>query len=128
MALNRKLTPILSGRIIQAIRREETLLWIDFADGSQMKVKISVPASSEAPTSSEALASSEAPASSEVLATSVAPTKAESFETRSVKRVRQTGPAMTIDFEDGSSLEIALAEATSSVMLRDKDRVLEYAD
>ncbi len=122
MALNRKLTPILAGRTIQAIRQEEALLWIDFADGSQMKIKVAAPAPAEAPAPAQAPFSFEAPSSAET------PASTQSFENRSVTRVRQTGPAMTIDFEDGASLEIALAEASSSVMLRDKDRVLEYAD
>ncbi len=122
MALNRKLTPILAGRVVQAIRNEENLLWIDFADGSQMKIKIAMPASSEAPASAAVTGSVETPATDEALGSY------KSFEARSVIRVRQTGPAMTIDFADGDSLEIALAEASSSVMLRDKDRVLEYAD
>jgi hypothetical protein len=47
---------------------------------------------------------------------------------RTVKKVRQRGDLMDLDFEDGSFAEIKLAEATSSVMLRDRDNKLEYAD
>ena len=47
---------------------------------------------------------------------------------KTVKAVRQTGTALNMDFEDGSTLTITTAEPTSSVMVRDKDRTLEYAD
>ncbi len=45
-----------------------------------------------------------------------------------VKAVLQGGTTMTLQFEDGSDMNIPLAEATSSVMLRDKNSVMEYAD
>lgn len=47
---------------------------------------------------------------------------------RVVREVRQDMQAMEIEFADGSVLRIKLFEPTSSVMLRDKDRKLEYAD
>ncbi len=98
MALNQKLTPIVAGRIIQSTHLEEGKLWIVFTDGSELKIK--TPASE----------------------------LQEPFIGRAVHRVRQAGTTMTIDFEDDTSLEITLAEATSSVMLRNKNCVLEYAD
>ena len=42
--------------------------------------------------------------------------------------VRQAGTELDLDFEDGTTLTIQLAEATSSVMVRDKAGVMEYAD
>jgi hypothetical protein len=45
-----------------------------------------------------------------------------------VKAVRQAGTTLDLDFEDGSTLEITTAEATSSVMVRDKSHAMEYAD
>lgn len=45
-----------------------------------------------------------------------------------VKAVRQRGTTLNLDFEDGTSLQFETAEATSSVLLRDKDQKLEYAD
>lgn len=45
-----------------------------------------------------------------------------------VKAVRQQGTTLNLDLEDGSTVEIPTAEETSSVMLRDKNGVLEYAD
>jgi len=47
---------------------------------------------------------------------------------RTVKAVRQTDDLLDIDFEDGSTLEIRLKEPTASVMVRDKDHKLQYAD
>jgi len=45
-----------------------------------------------------------------------------------VKAVRQQGTELNLDFEDGSILSIQTAEPTSSVMVRDKNCSLEYAD
>ena len=45
-----------------------------------------------------------------------------------VKSVRQQGTTLDLDFTDGSTWEITTAEETSSVMVRDKNHVLEYAD
>ena len=45
-----------------------------------------------------------------------------------VKAVRQEDTTLTLDFEGGSSLAITTAEATSCVMVRDKNHVMEYAD
>lgn len=47
---------------------------------------------------------------------------------RTIKTVRQQDDQLDIDFEDGSTLEIRLKEATSSVMVRDKEKKLMYAD
>lgn len=45
-----------------------------------------------------------------------------------VKAVRQQDTDLHVDFDEGSTLSIKLAEATSSVMVRNKDEDLEYAD
>jgi hypothetical protein len=45
-----------------------------------------------------------------------------------VKAVRQADTTLDLDFESGDTLEIPMAEATSSVMVRDKNHVMEYAD
>ena len=47
---------------------------------------------------------------------------------RTVKAVRQTDDLLDIDFEDGSTLEIRMKEPTASVIVRDKDHKLQYAD
>lgn len=98
MALNQKLTPILAGRIIKSTRLDDSIHWIVFTDGSELKIKTQDSQSHDP------------------------------FIGRAVHRVRQAGTTMTIDFDDDTSLEITLAEATSSVMLRNKNCVLEYAD
>jgi hypothetical protein len=33
-----------------------------------------------------------------------------------------------LDYEDGTTLQLPLAEPTASVLVRDKNHVLEYAD
>ena len=47
-----------------------------------------------------------------------------------VAKVRQSvePPVLSLDMDAGTTTEIALAEATSSVVLRSKDDTLEYAD
>ena len=45
-----------------------------------------------------------------------------------IKAVRQQDTTLELDFDNGATLTIATAEATSSVMVRDKNHALEYAD
>jgi hypothetical protein len=47
---------------------------------------------------------------------------------RAISAVRQEAAVLHLDFADGSSLQVKLADPASSVMLRDKDGKLEYAD
>jgi hypothetical protein len=101
MALNQKLTPIIKGRKIESIEQADQLLSIHFADKSIMTIKTSAPAT---------------------------PAAIDALKGHTVKSIRQKGATLTIDFADGSSAPIALAEATSSVMLRDGKGVMEYAD
>lgn len=45
-----------------------------------------------------------------------------------VKAVRQSGTTLNLDMETGGTMEIPLAEETSSVMVRDGSGTMEYAD
>lgn len=45
-----------------------------------------------------------------------------------VHAVRQAGTTLVLDFEGGTSLQMTTAGPTSSVLVRDKSHVLEYAD
>lgn len=45
-----------------------------------------------------------------------------------IKAVRQQGTTLSLDFTGGGTLEIQMAEETSSVMVRDKHNIMEYAD
>lgn len=45
-----------------------------------------------------------------------------------VQAVRQQGTTLSLDFAGGGTLEIPTAEETSSVMVRDKNGAMEYAD
>jgi hypothetical protein len=45
-----------------------------------------------------------------------------------VKAVRQEETTLNLDLQEGGTLEIQTAEPTASVMVRDKNHQLEYAD
>lgn len=45
-----------------------------------------------------------------------------------VRAVRQRDTTIQFDFEDAPTLTLITAEPTASVLLRDRDQVLEYAD
>ncbi len=98
MALNKKLTPIIAGRTVKSAAQADDGLRIGFGDGSTMRIKT---------------AGTDAPAIRAGAA---------------VKAVRQKDDVFTLDFADGPSVTIKLAEATSSVMLRNSTGTLEYAD
>lgn len=98
MAANKKLTPVLKGRTVKSVTPTEKGVAVSFHDGSRMAVK------------------------------TPEPPQGDLLLNRTVDKVRQSGTVMNLDFKDGSSAEIKLAEATSSVMLRDKDDNMEYAD
>lgn len=98
MHSNQKLTKLIAGRTISGTSQADDVLTVTFDDGSTMKIK-------------------------------TAPTNANSAATGSkVVKVRQGGTDLAVDLEGGSTVTIQTAEATSSVMLRDKAGALEYAD
>lgn len=47
---------------------------------------------------------------------------------RKVQSVQQSDVDLILQFEDGSTMHIKLAEPTASVMVRDAQNKLEYAD
>ena len=98
MAANKKLTGIIKGRTIKTASAGDDATTITFSDGSSMKVKTGAKA------------------------------QADALNGREVKAVRQQGTTLNLDFTDGSSAQVRLAEATSSVMLRDSKGTMEYAD
>ena len=98
MALNQKLTPLIAGRTIQTAEWYDNMLIIGFVDGSILKIKTSTVG------------------------------MVDELYARTILKVRQRGTIMNMDFTDDNSAAINLAEATSSVMLRDQAGVLEYVD
>ena len=98
MHSNPKLTKIIAGRTITGTSQADSLLTITFDDGSTMTVK-------------------NAPSNSNTAATG-----------GKVLKVRQEGTELDFDLERGGTITVALAEATSSVMLRDAAGKMEYAD
>ncbi len=98
MASNQKLAPLLAGRTVQAVSQIDALATVSFTDGSSLMIKTGGPLSQL------------------------------DLQARRVLNLRQSGTRMNLDFEDGSTAEIQLADATSSVLLRDGQGRMEYAD
>lgn len=100
MARNQKLTPIIAGRAIAQVGWDGATALLHFDDGSVLRVRTpAAPAADAAP-----------------------------LELGKVRAVRQSASAIAFDLEDGSALQLPLAEATSSVMLRNAKGAMEYAD
>jgi hypothetical protein len=100
MRRNQKLTPIIKARSIAQIGWDGPTASLHFGDGSMMRIHTpGAPASNAAP-----------------------------VMLGKVRAVRQSAETIAFDLEDGSTLQISLAEATSCVMLRDAKGALEYAD
>ena len=98
MAANNKLTKILKGRTVQKVAEVDNRLTVEFHDGSKLSIKVGDGETSGTPVG------------------------------LTVKGVRQKDTTLNLDFTDGSEQTVALAEETSSVMLRDANGALEYAD
>lgn len=101
MNANRKLTSIIKGRTVSSVvqQPETNALEITFSDNSKMHVKTSGQAAAESLKSGG-----------------------------TISRIQQEGTILRLVGADDTSADIALQAATSSVMLRDKDNKLEYAD
>jgi hypothetical protein len=99
-AANHKLTKILAGRTISGTGDSGGKKIVSFSDGSQLTIK-------------------------------VAPSGSNSSSTGgTIDKVRQNvdPPQLYLDLVGGGTFSLDLNEATSSVMLRDKEGNLEYAD
>jgi hypothetical protein len=96
--LNRKLTKVIAGRVVQSANYGDGVMHITFTEGSKVTIKTG------------------------------ADNTPSRMENKTVLKVRQSGELMSLDFTDNTSAEIKLAEATSSVILRDGKGQLEYAD
>jgi len=57
-----------------------------------------------------------------------ADTGSNSASSGTVEKVQQEGTTLALIMEGGSTMTIPLAEETSSVMVRDKNGAMEYAD
>jgi hypothetical protein len=100
MSRNQKLTPIIAGRTIAQLGWDAATALVHFGDGSVMRIHAAAPPPAGSPPAALG----------------------------KVRAVRQSLTTIALDLEGGASLQIPLAEATSSVMLRDAKGVLEYAD
>ena len=98
MTSNHKLTGVLKGRRITSTANAGGVMTLGFNDGSVMTVQ------------------------------TVAGVGHSAASGGTIEKVRQQDTTLALDMEDGPTLEITMAEATSSVMVRDKNHALEYVD
>jgi hypothetical protein len=54
--------------------------------------------------------------------------EAPKVQAGTVKAVRQKDTQLSLDLEEGSTLEVTTVEPTASVMVRNKEHIMEYAD
>jgi hypothetical protein len=94
MRRNQKLTKVIAGRTIKAVTTEPGSVLVLFDDQSNMKVKITGPAT--IPPGGK------------------------------IKSVHEAKADFKIEFEDGSSATLSLANPGSSVAVRDKNNAVEY--
>jgi hypothetical protein len=111
MAANHKLTGVLKGRTATQVEALGATTVVHFDDGSTMTVQTTVAAA--AGSTAEVGSGPAAPASAPL---------------GRVRGVRQQGTTLDIDYDNGVTLELRTAEATSSVLVRARDHTLEYAD
>ena len=148
MNRNRKLTKIITGRVLSKIRREDAAVILIFDDGSKLKIKTAETKISEIPSDiaptkpalpvspletksliNELQAKAETSLDkSAKSASDVLPAPNETKTGGKVKTVSQEDIHFRLEFEDGTSFSIETLEEMASVMLRDKDGVMEYAD
>jgi hypothetical protein len=100
MSRNQKLTPIIKGRTIAQIGWDGSAVQLHFDNGSVLRIHT----------------------------TAAPPAGAPPATLGKVIAVRQSLDAIAFDLDGPSSLQFALAEPTSCVMLRDAKGALEYAD
>lgn len=121
MAPNHQLTRLIAGRTVVEIAHGDDKTIVTFADSSTLRVKI--------PSEPGALRESWL---DKIMHDFVSESSAEKTAMENnlgvVKAVRQNDTTIELEFEAGAPLEIALAEAGSSVMLRAGDDTMEYAD
>ncbi|MBK5187286.1 MAG: hypothetical protein JJD97_03520 [Gemmatimonadaceae bacterium] len=100
MTRNQKLTPIIKGRTIAQIGWDGAAALLHFDDGSVLRIHTPAAPARDAPPATLG----------------------------KVRAVRQSLDTIAFDLEGGASVQLPLADATSSVMLRNAKGALEYAD
>lgn len=103
MAQNHKLTGVIKGLTVNEVANSDGAVSLTFNNGSVAKIKTGSGAEQSSASSITA-------------------------KGKTISGVRQSGAVMNLDFTDKSSAQINLAEATSSVMVRDKSGTMVYAD
>jgi hypothetical protein len=99
---NRKLTPILRGRVLDSFQAVPDGIVLQFANRSTMHVKTADPSALPA---------------------------ADPFRNAAISNVRQQDTTLVLEFEShAQSLSLQTAEQTASVLVRDANGSLDYAD
>jgi hypothetical protein len=99
MNANRKLSSIIQGRTVSNVQQaDNSSIDITFSDNSKMHIKTS------------------------------GQVAAANLKNRTISRIQQEGTTLRLVSTDNTATDIPLQEAASSVMLRDKDNQMEYAD
>jgi len=112
MPANKKLTSVLAGRTAIRLDQDGATATVQFDDGSIMTVQTAQ--ATDPGSMSEGSGG--------------AVTAGGSGQLGRVRGVRQQGTTLDLDFETGPPLTLRTAEPTSSVIVRARDRTLEYAD
>lgn len=101
MHSNQKLTHVIAGRTVSAVSRSGAVTTVLFDDGSQMTVR--------GPNNLGTSSATPAPKGR-------------------VTGARQDQATLRLVFDSGATLDLATAEPSSTVMVRDSAHAMEYAD
>ena len=99
--VNHKLWALIKGRVLQAADSVHDGIVLRFEDASTMHIKTPQP-----------------PSTADI----------ESVRGGSVAQVRQQNTSLVLTFDSGKQLSLQTTEPSASVLLRDGDGKLEYAD
>ena len=98
MRANQKLTHLVAGRLISGTSQAADVLTVTLDDGSVLTIKTAASSTNTAATGGK------------------------------IAKVQQQGTDLVFVLDGGKSLDVKLAEATSSVIMRDKAGGFAYAD
>ena len=96
MPANKKLTHLLAGRTVQSATPADGSFTLSLDDGSTLTIKTAPGSAASVPTGGKLL------------------------------KAREDGTELDLDFADGSTVKLTLADPGNSLALRDKDHKVEY--
>ena len=96
MPANKKLTYVIAGRTVQSATPADGSLTLSLDDGSTLVIRTAPGSAATVPTGSKLL------------------------------KAREDGTELDLDFADGSTVKLTLAEPGNSLAMRDKNHRVEY--